>query len=176
MHYLHEKPRRPMNSKLGAPHTMATPTVIAVLMVFVFFVIWAICHSGRLPQPFFSRSCQGKSWRRTFPVSSKQDIRDFLTLFMEAFACSSKERLKLNPHDRILQVYRARYPTDGWPDRLELEILTRDMASRYGLKLEDVWNENLTLGELFAHVQQRPPTATTPILPADLLRPAAPTR
>jgi len=131
---------------------MATSTVI-ILSLIAASVLWSVLFGGRLPKPFHGRTCQGKGWRSAFPASPTQDIREFLSLFVEAFAFSQKERLKLNPEDQILQIYRAIYPSKWTPDALEVETLAKDIEAKYGFSLESVWHEQLTLGELFQVTQ-----------------------
>ncbi len=109
---------------------------------------------GAATQAFPRPRLPGKGWRNAFPASSGQDIREFLSLFVEAFAFSQKERLNLNPEDTILQIYRARYPSKWTPDALEVETLAKDIEARYGFSLENVWHEQLTLGELFQVTQK----------------------
>lgn len=111
-----------------------------------------------MPRPFCRRRCQGKDWRRAFPGASKAAIREFLSLFIGAFQLSKKENLKLNPSDEILAIYRATYPIQGMPDALELEILARDIQTRYGVALENIWTEHLTLGQLFSKTQTGMPS------------------
>lgn len=115
--------------------------------------LWVIFFGGHLPPPYRSRSCQGKGWKKAFPSAPKQDIRAFLTMFLRAFAFSDKEKLKFSPDDQILLIYRAVYPSKLLPDALELETLAAEIASQYGLKLETVWTDELTLGQLFGHLQ-----------------------
>lgn len=87
-------------------------------------------------------------------MATKQEIRAFLTFFISAFAFDEKEKLKLAPTDEILKIYRAQYPSRFTPDAMELEILAEDLEREHGLKLGALWNDRLTLGELFEHVQQ----------------------
>jgi len=128
----------------------------AAIMLFLLAatVLWSVLFGGQLPKPYYIRTCQGKDWRNAFPSSSKQDIREFLAVFVGAFAFSQKERLKLNPDDQVLQVYRAIYPSKWTPDALELENLAKDIEANYGFSLESVWHEKLTLGELFQITQR----------------------
>lgn len=76
-------------------------------------------------------------------------------LFTEAFAFPNRYKLQFHPNDEIFAIYQMLYPpTDSrWKitgiDGCELESLVRLMDKRYGLKLEIVWREQLTLGELF---------------------------
>lgn len=128
---------------------MTTSFTIVVLIVAA-SLLWAALFGGQLPQPFHGRSCQGNGWRQAFPSASKQEIREFLTVFVEAFAFSNKERLKLSPEDSIFKVYRALYPSRWLPDALELETLAKDIEVKYGLKLETIWHDNLSLGKLFS--------------------------
>lgn len=132
---------------------MGTSTII-ILSLVAASVVWSVLFGGRLPKPYHLRTCQGKGWRKDFPSASKQDIREFLSVFVEAFAFSQKEKLKLNPEDQLLQIYRAIYPSRWTPDALEFETLAKDIAAKYGVSLERVWHDTLTLGELFKIVQR----------------------
>ncbi|MBP8133361.1 MAG: hypothetical protein KAY13_03745 [Zoogloea sp.] len=97
---------------------MGTSTIV-ILSLIAASVLWSVLFGGRLSKPYNTRSCQGKGWRIAFPSASKQDIREFLAVFVDAFAFSQKERLKLNPEDQVLQIYRAIYPSRWTPDALE---------------------------------------------------------
>ncbi|MDR3054561.1 MAG: hypothetical protein LBU53_04060 [Zoogloeaceae bacterium] len=113
-----------------------------------------------IPQPYRCRACQGKNWQRAFPTASKEDIRNFLAVFVNAFVFSDSQKLNFHPDDTILAVYRALYPANRWLpviDMDELETLEEIMETDYGLSLRRLWNENehLTLGELFAATRQK---------------------
>lgn len=110
--------------------------------------------AGKLPVPFGARSCQGGSWHRSFPEASKEEIRLFLSTFTESFAFDDREKLKLNPNDKLLDIYRALYPHKWHADALEFETLRDGLQSKYGVTFCSVWREGLTLGQLFQHVQQ----------------------
>ena len=73
---------------------------------------------------------------------------------MESFAFRDREKLKLNPNDQLLDIYRALYPHKWQADALEFETLSEDLKSKYGVSFNDVWRDNLTLGQLFEHVRQ----------------------
>jgi hypothetical protein len=92
----------------------------------------------------------GKLWRREFPSSPKEDIRQFLWLFASAFSIPSRQALLLRPDDELLAIYRARYPVSGWPDVLEFETLANDLDRVHQLSLENIWHARLSVGELFA--------------------------
>ena len=85
---------------------------------------------------------------------SKQDIREFLSVFVDAFAFSQKEKLKLHPEDQIFQIYRAIYPSKWMPDALELEAFAKDIEAKYGLALESFLHDKVTLGEVFEITQK----------------------
>jgi len=125
-------------------------SLLLLVAVPIGIALWAVKFGGRLPKGLRARSCQGAGWRSAFPSASKQQIREFLSLFVSAFAFNESERLKLSPSDRPLQIYRGLYPYRWQPDALEFEALTRDLQNRYALNLAAVWRESLTLGELFA--------------------------
>lgn len=73
-----------------------------------------------------------------------------LGLFVKAFAFSDNENLKLNPDDKIQEIYKALYPSQWMPDALEFETLERDLRQKYSVELGKIWRDDLTLGELFA--------------------------
>lgn len=101
-------------------------------------------------EKYWSRSCTGSEWRRTFPNASKNSIRDFLESFVDGFAFSSKKRLKFSPEDKIMDVYSSLYPASGWPDVLELETFSIHLKQDYCSNLEDLLTDDLTLGQLFS--------------------------
>ncbi|MDA8456392.1 hypothetical protein M4R22_16635 [Acidovorax sp. GBBC 3334] len=127
-----------------------TVFLLALSAFLAFGACWGRYFGGRAPGPFRSRSCQGRAWKRAFPHAGKAQIRRFLAMFAESFGLRPDQRLQFAPHDRILAVYRARYPCTEVPDALELETLTAEAERLYGVDLEDLWHDRLTLGELFA--------------------------
>jgi len=137
--------------------SMSLGTALVVLFVLA-ALLWSVLFGGRLPQPFHSRGCQGKAWRREFPSASKHEIRAFLSLFAGAFAFRESEQLKLNPNDPILAVYCAVYHR-GQADMLELETLAVGVERKYGIDFDLIGGERLTLGELFAYLQRLPRAA-----------------
>ncbi|MCA1856757.1 hypothetical protein LE190_12590 [Massilia oculi] len=100
------------------------------------------------------RPWQGRVWRSTFPAASRKDIRDFLSVFVSALSFRENEPLRLRPDDEVLGIYRAANPTRWLPDAHELERLARALRDKYGLRLDEIWHEGLTLGSLFQRVQQ----------------------
>lgn len=131
---------------------------IVITLAAIASLLWFFRNGVQLPLPFRDRSCQGTEWHRAFPSAAKQDIRQFLSVFVEAFAFRDTERLKFNPNDQLIVIYRSLYPHKWMPDALELETLAKAIHSKYGIQFANVWNERLTLGELFAHIQDPPQT------------------
>lgn len=124
-----------------------------IVSVVVALLLCSVLFGGQLPKFYNTRPCQGKGWRETFPSSSKQGIRAFLAVFVNAFACADNEKLKLKPEDKVLDIYRAIYPLGWVGDALELETLAKAIQVKYGFSLGSVWHESLTLGELFQITQ-----------------------
>lgn len=104
-------------------------------------------------QPFWDRSCTGIRWKRRFPDSSAAQIREFLDLFVGAFAFPKNRRLCFSPDDKVLGIYRGLYPDKFMADCLELEFLTRRMRERYGVDLAAFWREDITLADVYAHTR-----------------------
>jgi hypothetical protein len=137
-------------------YAMLTEILACVPLVLTAIVVISFVEF-EMPKPYRYRPCQGKAWRRAFPTASKEEMREFLTIFGDAFAFSGGKRLKFHPDDPILSIYRAIYPENGFngffdTDMLELETLEEEMETCYGPSFLRRWNENemLTLGELFA--------------------------
>jgi len=104
---------------------------------------------------FWGRDCTGKDWKAAFPDASKAEIREFLDLFVRAFAFSKSRRLKFEPTDRVMEIYGTRYPSSLSADMMELETLAKMTEKRYGLDLVPGWRPETTLGEIFERVRGR---------------------
>ena len=100
--------------------------------------------------PILNRKCSGREWLEQFPNASAKDVREFLKLFVDAFALPSKSYLSFRPTDQILAIYRAINPPK-WTvaDAMELEIFEQLLRRRYALALDNLWRNDLTLGEVF---------------------------
>ncbi len=107
-----------------------------------------------LPQRYQARHCTGTQWRSAFPLATKDDIRQFLLLFVAAFGFSDDEKLRFGPADPVWQIYRDLYPGRWAADGLEFETLAADLHTSHGIALGELLSDALTLGALFAHVQR----------------------
>jgi hypothetical protein len=128
-------------------------SIVLIFAVVIVAMIISVKYGPSLPRPYRFRSCEGRGWRRTFPTASKDEIRTFLLLFVSAFAFADKDKLKFRPDDKILDIYRSLYPSRWLPDALEFETLANDLQKSYLLKLESVWSDDFTLGELFTRTR-----------------------
>lgn len=132
-------------------------SIVAILVLLA--LAWSALSFGQISNPFRTRTCQGRLWRRAFPWASKRQIREFLGVFAEAFAFRDTDKLKFRPDDQLLSIYKALYPSKWMGDAMEIETLASELHTRYGVALDDIWDEHVTLGALFAHIQAR--TAAT---------------
>ena len=132
---------------------MHWPLIIFWTLAGAITVAVEIARRRRL-SPMLDRSCAGRDWRRAFPDAPKGDIRTFLKLFVDGFALRRKHYLAFRPTDRIMDVYRAINPPE-WTaaDSMELEIFAQELERRYGLSLESIWRDDLTLGEVFGRTR-----------------------
>ena len=129
--------------------TLAMTAIFVVVIVASYFSYY---RGWGIPAPYRARSCQGLAWRREFPAASKEQIREFLSLFVGAFGFRDRFKLKFAPSDQLLDLYRAGYPRKSMPDGMELEILASSIAKKYGVDLAGAWRDNLTIGQVFAMV------------------------
>jgi hypothetical protein len=102
---------------------------------------------------YSERSCKGSEWKKQFPHSSNQEIRDFLNTFVDAFMINSDHFLKFQPTDRVHEIYRAIYPSIHTPDALEYNFLDKALQNRYGFSLSNGNLSDLTLGQLFSAIK-----------------------
>ncbi len=131
-----------------------TISTILLVSAIVCSIGCAVFFGGKLPGPFDIRSCQGRDWHQSFPETSKDEIRQFLSTFTESFAFKDRDKLKFHPNDQLLDIYRALYPHKWQPDAMEFETLSEDLKSKYDLNFSFIWHDGLTLGQLFEHIQQ----------------------
>ena len=127
-------------------YIIASIFIIAVL-------VWAIVFDGTLPKKYRMRSCTGRNWKKAFPDTPNHEIRKFLLLFTDAFASSSNNKLKFEPEDKIIDIYRELYPSKWMADALEVETLADDIEKEYGVKSNKFWHDNVTLGDIFKVVK-----------------------
>jgi hypothetical protein len=130
-------------------------------MIFLFLALAAIALGalgflvwGRTPELYSSRGCMGAAWRKSFPNSSKEEIRQFLWSFASAFAVPRRQALQLAPNDELLAIYRARYLRNDLIDALEFEVLAKHLYKKHRFSLDAVWHDRLTVGELFAKLSE----------------------
>ena len=128
-------------------------SIVAILILLA--LAWSALSFGQVANPFRTRASQGRLWRRAFPWASKKQIREFLAVFAEAFAFRDTDKLKFRPDDQLLGIYKTLHPSKWLSDATEIQKLASGLRARYGVALEEVWDEHMTLGALFAHVQAR---------------------
>ncbi|MEN3277533.1 MAG: hypothetical protein V7631_3323 [Massilia sp.] len=128
-------------------------SILAILVLLA--LAWSVLSFGQIPNPLRNRPPQDRLWRRAFPRASRRQIRAFLTVFAEAFALRDTEKLKFRPDDELLGICKTRHPPTSMADAAELRKLAAGLRARYGVALEEIWDEHITLGALFDHVQRR---------------------
>lgn len=129
--------------------------LLIVLVIGLLIGLPVAIRSRRALRIYWDRACTGRDWRRAFPEAEKDDIRQYLQLFVDAFAFRDSHRLKFRPSDKIIDIYRALYPTKGWPDSLEVETFAMMVEKTYHLDLVKEWNPEMTLGEVFRMTRTR---------------------
>ncbi len=125
-----------------------------LLVIILAALSWLAFHDWQLPNALRYRPFQGRVWRSSFPSASRKDIREFLSVFGAAFSFGDSDKLHLRPDDQVLGVVRAARAARWMPDVSDIEPLARALRERYGLRLDEVWHDGLTLGGLFQRVQQ----------------------
>jgi hypothetical protein len=142
------------------PLSLGTATMLQIVAI-VFFgslvVILANIKTRQAMRHFFDRGCTGIKWRRRFPHASKEEIREFLDIFTEAFGFKQSRRLCFAPDDRVMDVYRTLYGGQPLADDMELETLVSDLQKRYRVDILSSWREDITVGDLFVKSRRTAP-------------------
>lgn len=131
--------------------------LLLVVLPVLAYVMWHEIWVRRNLRRFWQRPVTDGQWAREFPASEANEIREFLELFVDAFALSRKRLFCFAPDDRILDVYRALYPIKGTGDVGETECLYHLVKRKYDVMPDPVWRTDLTLGELFRYIQETSP-------------------
>jgi hypothetical protein len=101
-------------------------------------------------QKYWDRDCMGAQWKRRFPNSSAEEIREFLDTFVDSFLFEKHERLCFSPDDKVMDVYRALNPS-GFPDSMEVEDFSLNLRKRYSIDLASA-PPDIMLGEIYAQI------------------------
>ena len=126
---------------------------IAVIIAAILIIIVAAAFIDQIPKFYKLRNCQGIYWRRKYPNVSKKEIRNFLEIFVSAFAFKNKHRCKFNPDDKVMDIYNAIYPSKFLGgDAMELEELADACKKEYEVDLNEIWNVDLTLGQIYDEI------------------------
>jgi hypothetical protein len=104
---------------------------------------------------YWRRTCTGRAWKSSYPDASKDEIREFLQLFVRAFGFRRSRMLRLEPTDQVETILSKRFPSYLALDPLELEDFIRKVRRRYGVDLVSEWHKEITLGEVFARTRRR---------------------
>lgn len=123
--------------------------VVIIALAFIWSRLESIERKKNL-SIYWSRICAGHKWKLRFPNASKEQIRQFLSVFVDAFMFEPKKRLVFSPEDRLMDIYGALYPPK-WAlgDSLEIETFADMLKKEYGFDIVPLWHEGLTLGDIF---------------------------
>ena len=129
--------------------------ILSVLIVLIVgIILWDCQRSKRLfcvplPRPYRDRQSQLAAWKQACSDEVMTNADDLLQILCEAFSFNLDDRYQFAPSDRIMDVYRARYPR--WmfwriADAMEIESLTMDIQRRF--QLNDAEVSQVTLAEV----------------------------
>jgi hypothetical protein len=124
----------------------------SILVVGLLLGVWAVLRDNKRFRNFDNGSCVGREWRRRFPDIPKTEIRQFLDIFVDAFFINRDSRLIFPPDKQVMDVYRMLYPPGSMVDGLELETFAMDLEDRYGVDVNSLQRQDITLGDIFEYV------------------------
>ncbi len=123
--------------------------LIGLLAVGVGWGLFVEMQTHRALSPFWRRGDQTRRWLERFPATDAADSEAYHHLLADAFDFSVEQVNCLQPDDRLMEVYRAKYPRGSLGDCLELERLGMALTERHGVDLLSIWQNDITLGEVF---------------------------
>jgi propanediol dehydratase small subunit len=130
-------------------------TIVPILLL---AALWALWIEFRRLGHYRGRPCTGRLWRRQFRDASKDQVRLFLDCLIGGMGFPSSFRLKFEPSDKALVVYRSLYGgKTPLSDSLECESFLMNLSQAFGVEAEALhrrWHESVTLGDLFSYVSQ----------------------
>ena len=135
-----------------------SPIASFLLIIVLLALVWGVQFELRRRTAlnyYWSRDCAGRAWRRSFPDSPSDSIREFLYFVADSFGFERLHALKLAPDEPVIALYRAHYPDPSAPDSLELETLHRSLSERYGGSQFESLPDGVTFGELFSRATNR---------------------
>ena len=132
-----------------------SPRAWVVLIVIVSVIITTIgnIRRSRRLRVFRERPDSLSIWQARFPAHCHADFTAFFKFFTQSFSLSSKYERVFTPDDRVMDIYRVKHPPGTAVDDLEMEALALDLKRCYRVELDLVWQNELTLGELFEFMQ-----------------------
>lgn len=129
-------------------------TIIIIFLVAGALALATEVSRRRRLAPLFNRPCAGREWRRRFPGASKEEVRQFLQMFVDCFSLERERYLAFRPDDQIMAIYRAiNSPKWTVADSMELETFAFEIEKLYGFSLKSIWRDELTLGEIFGRAR-----------------------
>ena len=78
-------------------------------------------------QYLIGRDPDSRRWVRLYRDIDLHVVQDVLETIRGAFLLRGEDIDRLKPEDRLLDIYRAAYPSQDTPDTLEFETLYRDL-------------------------------------------------
>jgi hypothetical protein len=128
------------------------------LIIFTILIAVFLGHKEYIagPRTYRNRKCQGKTWKVSFPDKDSDEIRLFLSCLVNGMALSEKTKMKFNPDDKAIEIYKSLYGGKvPLADNLECETFVESLAEEFGQPVDKIlehWSEDVTLGELFAKI------------------------
>lgn len=128
---------------------------LAYLFAVIILAIVGHFYQSKYTKIYRDRKCMGRYWFKAFPTASKEEIRQFLVLFVEAFGFSQKLRCQFEPGDSLIELYKAAQAGIR-VDNFEFENLLGGIEDTYGFDAQPLCgliDDGMTLGELFSFIR-----------------------
>ena len=119
---------------------------------------WASCSP--IPRPFAKRHSQEAIWRERYPGETLATVDTVLKSLCKAFRFNPHRRYQFVWHDRVYDIYRARYPRwKFWQlgDETEIESLASHLERALRIDISQEYPD-ITLGEIVERVKKVKPT------------------
>lgn len=101
------------------------------------------------PLEFRDRDSQLHIWQEKYPSKTDSDFIQFLTTFVESFFGDTEYLHLFSPDDISMRIYLSKYSIWDLSDDMEYEEWIMRLENEYNIEIEEEWENEITLGEIF---------------------------
>ena len=124
-----------------------TPIAALAIGLVAAVLLWLTWRPSR--QYVRKRDADATRWQRLYSGEDYPAVEEALLAITSAFLLRPQDVGRLEPSDKLMDIYRAAYPAKGTPDALEFETLWKDLRKRPGVSEAELASlPSMTVGDV----------------------------